>query len=139
MSGFDDFIEASILNQIPVNDTLLRQGHVVGTDLDLTFTPFDNANNTINWSTGFTAAWTPYVDRTVALATWTHTSTAGRQIVLGNGFIAIRATGAASQTAFSTYAGRTAKSTLIVTRTSDGKSAALFVKCNLPLVVKLNP
>ena len=112
--------------------------HVIGTSLNILVTVLDGDNNPINFTAGYTAIVTPYVRRQTALAAFTHALTGGRQVVLGNGTVAMTATPTASTTTFGPYAELNALMTLIVTRTSDGKAAAIWRECILPIRPKLN-
>lgn len=135
MSGFDDFLDP--LYDPPFNQT--AEEHVIGTTLTITITPVDGDGASVNFSSGYTAVMTPYVNKNTALTTFTQAASGGRQIVLGNGFITVTATPAASTALFGAYVNRVAKSTLIVTRTSDGAAAPMWVECTIPLLPKLNP
>lgn len=135
MSGFDDLLDP--LFTPPTYDS--SEPHVVGTTLNILTTILDGDENEINLTSGFTAACTPTVKRNTPVATWTNTLTSGRQVLLGNGTVALKATPAASAGLFTPYIGQVAVMTLIITRTSDGASAAVWRECYLPLLRKLNP
>ena len=135
MAGFEDLLDP--LYTPPTNQT--AEPHVIGTSLNILVTVLDGANNPINFTSGYTAIVTPHVQRRqTALAAFTHALTGGRQVVLGNGTIAMTATPAASTTTFGPYAELNAVMTLIVTRTSDGKAATIWRECILPIRPKLN-
>lgn len=135
MAGFDDLIDPLFVP--PTNQA--ADPHVVGTSLNVLVTVRDGSGTLINFTTGYTAVVTPYVKRNTALSTFTQTLTSGRQIVLGNGTVAMQCTPAASSALFAPYVGQTVRMTLIVTRTSDGKAAPIWRECYLPLLEKLNP
>lgn len=141
MAGFDDLLTQSYT---PPKGQSLDTEHVIGTTLTIDVTVEDGDGETIDLSTGYTAAMTPYFNDTSLGATFTQTLTSGRQIVLTDGVttganILVRATPAASSALFSAYAGKRVRSTLILTRTSDGAAAPIWVECLLPLSPKLNP
>lgn len=135
MSGFDDF-----LDQLYDPQAGQEEVHVIGTTLDIRLAVLDGDGADVDLSSGYTASMQPHVKRgTIALSTFTQTLTGGRQILLEDGYVTVRATPAASEAMFGPYAGQVATITLIVTRTSDGAAVPMFRDCFLTLRRKLNP
>lgn len=135
ISGFDDLLDP--LYQPPAYQS--AEPHVVGTSLAIRVTALDGDDTEIPLGSGYTATCTPTTPSGQAVATWTQTAVSGRQIVLDNGTVTMTASPSASQALFASYAGQTLRMTLLVTRTSDGATAAIWRECSLPIRPKLNP